>query len=94
MCSYFCSSFSAAVPHPTLSFRVGLASSAIRRDTSQRVAYGNQSQLNVYLYEIDKHCAEKEVSQGFEYFAISNQVYQLGKGFQKIQSFNYLSFVI
>ena len=49
------------VPHLTckfsekfLSLGEGLDSSAFRRDTSQRVPYGNRSQPSVYLYNVDK----------------------------------------
>ena len=47
-----------------LSLGEGLASSAFRRDTSQRVAYGIRSQPSVYLYEGDKICAKKERGSG------------------------------
>ena len=63
MCSYFCSLFGTAsylhVSEKNLSLGEGLASSAFRRDTSQRVAYGNRCQPSVYLYEADKLCSKK-----------------------------------
>ena len=39
--------------------RRGPCFSAFRRDTSQRVAYGNRCQPSVYLYEGDKLCSKK-----------------------------------
>ena len=68
MRSYFCSSFGTAsylyVSEKILSLGEGLASSAFRRDTSQRVAYGNRSEPSVYLYEGDKLCAKKKGLSG------------------------------
>ena len=90
MRSYLCSSFGTAsylcVSEKILSLGESFASSAFRRDRSQPVAYGNRSQPSVYLYEGDKLCAKKERSKGFGYFAISNEVYQLSKRYQKIKS--------
>ena len=66
-----------------LSLEEGLASSAFRCDTSQRVAYGNQSQPSVYLYEGDKLCAKKEGLSGSGIFP---SPMRLRKRFQKIRS--------